>query len=277
MGMWYRNSGGYISSRSTGDEPQDHEMSQMPESAAMYSVDDADMRGVSTDPDPDLGDKSHENGDDPGDEATDKDDHHVSDIQPVEFPYDMQDMVPEEQVTSLFFDPTLNIPDPSLDFEWLFDNISTDFNSVTNGGLPVVVSPQSSISATGISPPSFPIQSPYIGSPASSHSSTSSPWITVRGNLLTALNILTPEILMSSFFYPSNLCHFYDLYFQNYHPHFPILHKPTMDPLNAPPLLIAAIVTLGSTLSSNVEHFQISTNIHDSLRYIIFNVRLALS
>ncbi|GAD98421.1 krueppel c2h2-type zinc finger protein, putative [Paecilomyces variotii No. 5] len=247
MGMWYRNSGGYVSPGPSCDDSQGLEQSQAKEPVAMGFSDISNTV-----------------------DEIDKARHDIGEGQPAGFGYDIGDAIPGEQVTSLFFDPSLNISDPWLDFEWLFDNISTDINSVTNGDFPAV-SPQSNISAEGISASPFKIQSPYVDSPASPHTSTSSPWVTVRANLLMALNTLAPEILMSSFFYPSNLYLFYDLYFRNYHAHFPILHRPTLDPANAPPLLIAAIVTLGSTLSDDEEHFRTAISIHDSLRYTIFN------
>lgn len=188
---------------------------------------------------------------------------------------DMLPALPDQEVTSLFFDPSISMPDPALDFEWLFDNLSADLNN----GMPSVVSPQSSVSLPGISPPAFgAASSPVrIRHSISSQSSGSSPWAEVRANLLKALNSLTSDVLMSSFFYPNNLAGFWDLYFENYHPHFPILHKPTLDPVSASPLLVAAIVTLGSTLSGDAGHFDVANKIHDSLRYIIFGVRLLFS
>ncbi|KAJ9268260.1 transcriptional regulator family: Fungal Specific TF [Paecilomyces variotii] len=266
-GMWCRNCGGYNSSRQTCDDPQRHQTSQIPESMSMDSVEDANLRGTPSDPQSDPDNTGY--GDTDNDEASDKDYHHISDRQPN---YDIGDSIPEEQVRWLFYDPCTNIHAPCVDFESLFENTSADSNSVANGNS-VSLSPQSSISGEDISAPSFAVQPPHVDLPASPNSSTSSSWITVRKNLLVALNTLTPDILTSSFFYPLNLCHFYDLYFLNYHPHFPILHPSTLDPATAPPLLIAAIVTLGSTLSDDDEHFRTSINIHDSLRYMVFNTR----
>jgi hypothetical protein len=185
--------------------------------------------------------------------------------------------LPDQEVTSLFFDPSITMPDPALDFEWLFDNLSADLNNPA--GMTSVVSPQSSVSLPGISPPAFgAVQSPVrIRHSISSQSSGSSPWAEVRANLLKALDSLTQDVLMSSFFYPNNLAGFWDLYFENYHPHFPILHKPTLDPVSASPLQVAAIVTLGSTLSGDAGHFDVANKIHDSLRYIIFGVRFFVS
>lgn len=184
----------------------------------------------------------------------------------------------EDQVTSLFFDPSTNIPDPALDFEWLFDNLSADLNTAGgSAGIPSVTSPHSSISAPEISPPALTVPSPaHIRHPSSPQTSQISPWVEVRANLLKALGTLDPEIAMSSFFYPSNLAGFWDLYFENYHPHFPILHKHTLDPAQASPLMIAAIVTLGSTLSGDAVHWDASIKIHDTLRYLIFGVRISL-
>lgn len=189
---------------------------------------------------------------------------------PMDFHHDMMGNWTEENATSLFFDPSFNVPDPSLDFEWLFENISTDFNP--NGDLPFMTSPGSSTSPSNISPPSFPSNAPD-SLPYPPPYSPSAPWMAVQGRLLETLHTLPADIFVSSFFYPSNLSHFYDLYFGNYHPHFPILHKPTLDPEKAPPLLMAAVLTLGSTLSHDVAHFEAAVKIHDSLRYIIFTVR----
>lgn len=196
-------------------------------------------------------------------------------------PHNMSFALPqfvEDHVTSLFFDSSTNVPDPALDFEWLFDNLSADLNAGGGStGIPSITSPHSSISATEISPPAIPVPSPaHIRHSLSPQSSRISSWTEVRANLLKALTTLDPEIAMSSFFYPSNLAGFWDLYFENYHPHFPILHKHTLDPVKASPLMVAAIVTLGSTLSKDAVHWHTSTKIHDTLRYLIFGVRLRL-
>lgn len=182
--------------------------------------------------------------------------------------FSQQENDDNNKVTSLFFDPSISIPDPALDFEWLFDNLSADMPSVP--GVGVGVSPQSSASL--VSPPAFASPGVQSGIRQSGSLQSASPWAEVRAGLLKALSGLMPDILMSSFFYPNNLAGFWDLYFENYHPHFPILHRPTLDPVSAPPLLVAAIVTLGSTLSSDAGHFDVANKIHDSLRYIIFAV-----
>lgn len=168
-------------------------------------------------------------------------------------------------VTSLFLDPSFNGPDPLLDFDWLFENIPSRFSD-GDEGMGEAISPMQTASSD-VSPPSFSQFKQSALNPDSF-----APWMIAQTRLLEALATIPPALLSSSFFQPSNLSHFFDLYFENYHPHFPILHRPTLDPATAPPLLIAAIVTLGSTLSKDEDHFQVSTQIHDSLRYIIFTV-----
>jgi hypothetical protein len=185
----------------------------------------------------------------------------------------MDTVVPDGTVTSLFMDPSFTGSDPLLDFEWPFDNVPTDFSAPAGDGFPDISSPGHSASTTEMSPPSFPMQSQNIRLPAPTSPYSFAPWVIVQDRLFDALSTLPHELITSSFFSPSNLSHFYDLYFENYHTHFPILHKWTLDPTTAPPLLMTAIATLGSTLSSEPAHFEGAVKIHDSLRYIIFNVR----
>jgi hypothetical protein len=279
--MWFRNSGGFVgSSGSFPVESSDtHAQHQHLEPAAMFTAQEQEDDVRASIPNS-AGVKSpYEDEDDDEDRADERTQSSVqhrqrTPMESMDYRNDMMTSLNDDHVTSLFFDPSVSAPDPTLDFEWLFDNLSAELNSAASGYMPSTMSPGSSMSGTGISPPSFTVPSPaYIRSPAPSQSSGNSPWVGVRSNLLTALNSLAPEILMSSFFYPTNLSHFWDLYFENYHPHFPIVHKPTLDPVKAAPLLVAAIVTLGSTLSKDVGHFEMSVKIHDSVRYIIFNVR----
>lgn len=299
--MWFRNSGGFVAATDSGSS---HESSEIPpqsemqmEHAAMFTEREqeedvrmsSDMHSVKISPYADADQHNQMSIMD----TTRHESHNDSSmsygqhLEPIDFqnpgpsvhdpdPHNMNFALPqfvEDQVTSLFFDPSTNIPDPALDFEWLFDNLSADLNSAGSAGIPSVTSPHSSISATEISPPALPVPSPaHIRHPLSPQASQISPWVEVRANLLKALSTLDPEIAMSSFFYPSNLAGFWDLYFENYHPHFPILHKHTLNPLQASPLMVAAIVTLGSTLSGDAVHWDASIKIHDTLRYLIFGV-----
>jgi hypothetical protein len=253
--MWFRQSGGFLESTSTPDPS----VNPPPEAAAMFAVE-------------------HERDDLQAPSGNGQDDIQ-NDDQPVDLHPEIDtrngigDEWTQDNVAPLFFDPSFNFPDLPVDFEWLFDDMSTDFNFPGNG---IALSAQSSMSATSASPPSFPVPAPNIpyASPSGFPSPSATPWATVQARVLEALESLSPDVLTSSFFYHSNLSQFYNLYFENYHPHFPILHKPTLDPTKAPPLLITAIVTLGSTLSNDADHFQTAVKIHDSLRYIIFNVSL---
>lgn len=181
------------------------------------------------------------------------------------------DCAPEEKVTSLFMDPSFSAPDLALDFDWLFENVPASFTANGDEGLPEVVS-SARTSSSGISPPSFPMASQTIQFPVPSDESSLMPWVIARGRLFEALNALPQVLLASPFFLPSNLAYFFDLYFENYHPHFPIIHRPTLDPTITPALLITAIVTLGSTLSRDSRHFETANQIHNSLRYVFFNV-----
>ncbi|KAJ5679945.1 Krueppel c2h2-type zinc finger protein [Penicillium macrosclerotiorum] len=181
------------------------------------------------------------------------------------------DAAQEENVTSLFLDPSFSAPDPLLDFDWLFENVPASFGATDEDGLTDMISP-SRTSTSDMSPPYFPMNSQAIRFPLPPDPSSFAPWALVQGRLFEALRTLPQAVLALPFFIPSNLSHFFELYFENYHPHFPILHRPTLDPTTAPALLIAAIVTLGSTLSNDVTHFETSIQIHDSLRYIIFNL-----
>jgi hypothetical protein len=177
----------------------------------------------------------------------------------------------QDNVAPLFFDPLFTFPDLPVDFEWLFDDMLTDFNFPSNG---IALSLQISMSAMSTLLLSFPVPAPNIPYAPPSGFLSATPWATVQARVLEVLESLSPDVLISSFFYHSNLSQFYNLYFENYHPHFPILYKPTLDLTKVPPLLIIAIVTLGSTLSSDADHFQTAVKIYDSLRYIIFNVSL---
>lgn len=304
-GMWFRNSGGFVAANNNSSSPPLQPMRSIHlEHAAMFTereqeedvrMSSAEMPSVKISP-------YQETGLDAG--VQDHRDHEVARLESAENPNNhlayTQQMVPmefhnpeaalhetdlnqmnyanapygEDQPTSLFLDPSSSLPDPGLDFEWLFDNLSAEMNSAGGSvGVSSVISPHSNISATDISPPALPVPSPAsIRYPSSPQPMNNSPWVEVRNNLARALSTVDRGILESSFFYPNNLAGFWDLYFDNYHPHFPILHKHTLNPVKASPLMVAAIVTLGSTLSSDTYHWEVSTKIHDSLRYLIFGV-----
>ena len=261
--MWYRNSGGVVAplaqdDKACSESPMDHTSFQKtvdhPENwnPGMKSPDCEDLKSLVTTHHP----------------ATVPDTSSMLQSHTTQPLYNSTDINNGTNVTPLFWDPSFNVPDPLLDFDWLFESIPSHFNPA-NESLEDISPSRTGIS--DVSPPSLPRNNQ---SPLDTDSSSFAPWGIAQARLLEALSTVPEALLSSSFFSPSNLSHFYDLYFHNYHPHFPILHRPTLDPATAPALLIAAIVTLGSTLSKEESHFQISTQIHDSLRYIIFTVLL---
>ncbi|KAL4862521.1 fungal-specific transcription factor domain-containing protein [Aspergillus spectabilis] len=108
----------------------------------------------------------------------------------------------------------------------------------------------------------------FGGFPSNSHQDE---WLIARSNILDALAQLDTSILHSSFFDVANLKMFYALYLEHYHPHFPIVHQPTLSVISCEPLLLIAIVDLGSTIVGDDALFLIGQQVHNSLRQIIIN------
>jgi hypothetical protein len=98
---------------------------------------------------------------------------------------------------------------------------------------------------------------------------TENTWFTVQGKLLQALSSIQQD-LHPHFFAPANLATCFNLYFDNYNPHFPLIHRPSLILTEAEPLLLAVIITFGSTLSSDEMIYEIGQKIHSNLRWIIF-------
>ncbi|KAL3443311.1 fungal-specific transcription factor domain-containing protein [Aspergillus insuetus] len=96
-------------------------------------------------------------------------------------------------------------------------------------------------------------------------------WVIARSNILDALAQLDTGILRSPFFDVVNLKMFYTLYLEHYHPHFPIVHQPTLSAISCEPLLLIAILDLGSTIVSDDSLFLVGQQVHNSLRQIIIN------
>ncbi|EXJ89454.1 hypothetical protein A1O3_02521 [Capronia epimyces CBS 606.96] len=90
---------------------------------------------------------------------------------------------------------------------------------------------------------------------------------------METLEGMEPTILESSFFEPANLEKFGNDYFENYWPHFPIIHRPTFSPFHSPPLLVAAIAMFGSRFDGDPGTFHVASAIHDHLSACIFNTR----
>jgi hypothetical protein len=98
-------------------------------------------------------------------------------------------------------------------------------------------------------------------------------WNFARSNILNSLNQLDIRVLTSSFFEVDNLKTFFDLYFKNYHPHFPIIHQATFSVITCHPLLLISILNLGSAMAMDETLFYLGQQVHHSLRLIILNVR----
>lgn len=88
----------------------------------------------------------------------------------------------------------------------------------------------------------------------------------------TLPNSFSNELVNSWVSDPILLRRYYQSYFDTYHDHFPIVHKPTFlrRPDKIHPLLMISILTLGTAFAP-VEHFQISLKIHERLRWLVFS------
>jgi hypothetical protein len=161
-------------------------------------------------------------------------------------------------VNPLFFDPAADFQDIPNDLDWFFQDV-----------LQKTPSAASEYEAAPCPIDMFP----YLQQDFDMNIDTTSPWVQVSSILRSSLDGLSPEILNGPFFGPANLTKCYDLYFNNYHPHFPFLHRPSLIPIEMPPLLVVAIVALGATLSEDPTNFEFATKIHDDLRFRMCRVR----
>ncbi|KAL4955904.1 fungal-specific transcription factor domain-containing protein [Aspergillus filifer] len=140
-----------------------------------------------------------------------------------------------------FFDACNDATGLSQDIDWLFGNGSWE---------PPVWSPAGSRMSQG-----------YEAVALGGETVHSIPQVKV----LSALMSLPADVLSSSFFDKASLEWFMDSYWQNYNPHFSLLHGPTFSVQDAPPLLLVALLTLGATLSPDKEHYRVAEKIHEKL------------
>ncbi|KAK5944840.1 hypothetical protein PMZ80_002041 [Knufia obscura] len=161
----------------------------------------------------------------------------------------------------MFFDPSNDAYGQTQDLNYLFGTLPSDLEFDTALGTGIFTS-GASISTSPLSNNSYQSMNEPFAVAAD-------PWCQVRAKMLSALHSLPQHVVESSFFEPSNLQHFYKLYFKHYNAHFPILHEASFLPGEVPPLLLAALVTLGATLSADKTHFLTSQTIHDGLRWLI--------
>jgi hypothetical protein len=98
-------------------------------------------------------------------------------------------------------------------------------------------------------------------------------WAFARSNMLDSVSQLDMQVLQSPFFEIDNLKMFLGLYFKHYHPHFPIVHQATFSVLACHPLLLIAILDLGSAMAVDEMLFHMGQQVHSVLRLTILNVR----
>jgi hypothetical protein len=164
-----------------------------------------------------------------------------------------------DKVNHLFFDASTDFQDMPNDLDWFFQD--------------VMQNTPSACSVSGYDAVMELAMFPYLRQESKSPSRyNSSPWVAASSILRSSLKDLPSEILGSQFFDPSHLAEFYDLYFNNYHPHFPFIHRPSQIPVEMPPLLLTAIVALGSTLSPDSFNFEISVKVYEYLRWKALSV-----
>ncbi|KAL2836124.1 fungal-specific transcription factor domain-containing protein [Aspergillus pseudodeflectus] len=165
-----------------------------------------------------------------------------------------------------FFDGSNDATSLTQDLDWLFgvgvdcwDDASASLDRFNN-----ILNPTTE---------QLPVWSPLSGTSSQGSVSVAVENVThlvPRQKVLAALVTLPADLLSSSFFDAANLEWFMQSYWDNYNPHFSLLHRPTFSVQAAPPLLLVALLTLGATLSPDRNHYQIAEKIHESLRWLIF-------
>jgi hypothetical protein len=163
----------------------------------------------------------------------------------------------------MLFDSSNDVQGLSEELDWLFGTISPD----QGGSYDLYANPGEVANLPSFSPSSTNSHQ----SLTETLSTSDSLWLEVREKTMLALQPSSPDLLDSSFFEAVNLQKFFQIYFNDYNTHFPILHQPTFSCREASPLLLLAILTLGATLSER-EHFETAQAIHDRLRWLIFSV-----
>lgn len=164
-----------------------------------------------------------------------------------------------------FFNGSDDATGLTQDLDWLFGTSPWDLSGEGHGA--VDTGNTSDLQTT--SPASEGSQGSVTAPPQPERSASVVP----RERVLSALTTLPAEVLESSFFAVANLEQFMNSYWQDYNPHFSLLHRPSFSVQDAPPLLLIALLNLGATLSPDVEHYNVAEKIHQNLRWLIFTVR----
>ncbi|KAL2835859.1 fungal-specific transcription factor domain-containing protein [Aspergillus pseudoustus] len=157
-----------------------------------------------------------------------------------------------------FFDGSNDATGLTENLDWLFGIGSWD--------------PSASLDGLNILAPTteLPVWSPTSTTSQGSVLAVGNTHLVPREKVLSALMTLPADVLSSSFFDATSLEWFMQSYWQNYNPHFSLLHRPTFSVQDAPPLLLVALLTLGATLSPDKDHYRVAEKIHESLRWLIF-------
>ncbi|KAJ5203155.1 hypothetical protein N7449_005234 [Penicillium cf. viridicatum] len=73
------------------------------------------------------------------------------------------------------------------------------------------------------------------------------------------------------FFSPPNICKFLRIFWSSWYPNCPIVHRPTFDPLSAPPSLLSSMVIIGACLSPEKNDNQIARAWFNPIEDMVFN------
>lgn len=141
---------------------------------------------------------------------------------------------------TLFCDGTANLGDIPDNLDWFFEMLDPGVveqdNSSNTASDHLILDTPVLIPAEDIHESQYSLQT-----------TQSNVWLIARERIIKSLQRLPQDILESSYFYPTTLEMLFHLYFENYHHHFPNLHRPSLSITESPPLLLASIITLGST------------------------------
>lgn len=116
-------------------------------------------------------------------------------------------------------------------------------------------------------------------------------WKVVKENIMNALfrcaedesNFAAPRVTLprshskdfenTDFFRPETIKRLFHLYFEIFHDHFPILHKPSFmkGPESIHPLLVVAIITLGA-FHDSFENYEVAVELHENFRWVVFSI-----
>ena len=88
------------------------------------------------------------------------------------------------------------------------------------------------------------------------------------------LNLLgsVPNIQASNFASMNAMQHYLRLYWNNFHPLYPILHRPSFMPGLSMVCLVAIVIAIGASFADNEAH-QFAMALYDKIKAVLINVR----